>query len=93
MCQNTRNMLLLGSQQLWVHQLGAMNRQSGDGAQLYCFLTSSVRGGKNSKEKNGLPSLMEAFILSIIFIVTALCWYICGLCSLGFPNTIAPFYW
>ena len=29
--------------------------------------TSSVRGGKNSKEKNGLPSLMDAFILSMTF--------------------------
>ena len=52
---------------------GGLQHQSSDGAHLCCSLTSSVRGGKNSKEKNGFPSLMEAFILSIIFIVPALC--------------------
>lgn len=31
--------------------------------------TSSVRGGKNSNEKNVLPSLMVALILSTTFIV------------------------
>ena len=31
--------------------------------------TSSVLGGKNSKEKNVLPALMDSFILSTTFMI------------------------